>query len=347
MQAIYYLAPESQLRTFVRESYRIVDSDLRVFNKVSELTMTGRIKLPPAGKKDILIVGDSMSFGAFLKSEDVFSSVIEATTNKTIANLSIPGAGPVVYNRMAEIGMRYDPDLIIYCVFANDFADSWLNPFKRSAPLSLANQYCAPETDPALFVNREKLTYKLGYLRKRILNFSKTVQLVKKIGVTIVYYDVIEKAFSARSKDDLTTRVVEFDNGYYYYHPEFWRYILNLNNEDIQSGFNETVFRIKRAHIFAKGLHKKFAVVLIPSKEMIRETLASNSTPPILQAYKILNEDLGRAGIPVFDITGLLVNERRINKQRVYMPTDCHLNKAGHRLMAEGLVQYLKQEQLW
>jgi len=109
--------PEKSL--FV-ESRRLSYSNLRTCPEVTEI-FSSRIQLPEKEKKDILVLGDSFPFGFNVKSDNTFPSILQKITGKKIVNLGLAAKGPLQYNRMLEVGMQYDPDTIINCIFTNDF----------------------------------------------------------------------------------------------------------------------------------------------------------------------------------------------------------------------------------
>lgn len=83
-----------------------------------------RIRKPFVKKYDAIVVGDSFVFGGLVKPEHTIPSQMELATGKDVLNLGMPGAGPLEYNELVKIGLQYDPEIILYCVFANDFHDS-------------------------------------------------------------------------------------------------------------------------------------------------------------------------------------------------------------------------------
>ena len=81
------------------------------------------IRLPSDEKADILVVGDSFTFGDYEAAEDLSSTLIGDLLGKNVVNLGIASTSPPTYNRMIEVGARYHPRVVVYAVFANDFID--------------------------------------------------------------------------------------------------------------------------------------------------------------------------------------------------------------------------------
>lgn len=94
----------------------------------------------PGGVFRVFVVGDSSVEGTGVKAEDSFCSLIEDDMKKCTAKVDVinggmAGTGPQEYNRMfGEVGKKYDPDLVLICIFANDLTNINIDAFKVSTP---------------------------------------------------------------------------------------------------------------------------------------------------------------------------------------------------------------------
>ncbi len=112
LRALPYFLKEP-LKSHISDTQRYSLHCSRVCSKLNENWTTKRILLPNKEKKDILVLGDSFPFGANVRYKDALPWLIQEYTNKKIANLGIGDTNPIHYNRMLEVGMRYDPDIIL------------------------------------------------------------------------------------------------------------------------------------------------------------------------------------------------------------------------------------------
>jgi hypothetical protein len=82
-----------------------------------------------SGRKRVVIVGDSISFGEGVDDERIFSALLESWSSKIeVVNLSVGGYGTDQELIMLEReGLRYHPDVVIlgFCLFS-DFTDNTL-----------------------------------------------------------------------------------------------------------------------------------------------------------------------------------------------------------------------------
>lgn len=330
-QGIYFLPAENNLHIFIQESYRRTFSNLRIYNEFFEILDCRRIKLPPPIKKDILVVGDSFPFGAFVKSKDCFPSLIQSSLHKDVVNLGVPGTFPFFYNRMVEVGMRYDPELIVYCIYANDFIDSLLSEKDKGSIIPGDHGL-----DDQLFIDTLRFTHKAARIRKSMFNQLKSWQVLKRLMDFFVFWRI------GLLKD---LQPVDFEGHITYCHPRFWHSALNLQNNTISYFFNKTIAHVKHAHHFVAEQGKPFFVVLIPCKEMVCGTLTEAfSGQQLRTTYTVLEKRLREEGIPVFNLTDLFIQKEAEKKnESLFLRTDVHLTEAGHNAAAEGIVQFIQK----
>lgn len=84
----------------------------------------------PPGAKRVLVLGDSFTEGWGVEADKVFCSRLEdsfATAGRQVAFLNggMSGRGPLEYGRLFfNIGVKYSPDAVLICLFANDVTDT-------------------------------------------------------------------------------------------------------------------------------------------------------------------------------------------------------------------------------
>jgi lysophospholipase L1-like esterase len=89
----------------------------------------------------IAVIGDSFTMGSGVRAEDTYSKVLERNLNGPsvanryeVLNLGLAGLNLVwsVDNRLREIGLRFDPDMIVYGFTINDLEGSDYVAFERT-----------------------------------------------------------------------------------------------------------------------------------------------------------------------------------------------------------------------
>jgi len=348
---IYHGPSRSFLATFVRESNRLQYSNLRVH--------LGRIKLPPLEKKDVLVLGDSQAFGHLVKTDDTFAALIGTALAGKVVNLGIPGTSPIIYNRMLEVGLQYDPELIIYCVYANDFQESSVHYL----PLSSPDWDAAPdyrEVDARLFFSGEPWDYRALGGVKQILNFSKSAQLAVTLAGHLLVSRMFRSAYAPEVNHAAFSTIIDFEGHPTVCHPIFWRTILDLTDPRIKKGFQNAILACRLAADVSRRHGKKFMVVLIPCKEMIYlapshqepslpdddggRLWAEEGGPRFSDPYGEFEKKLKDFGVPVYNATDFFLEEEKKDKtSQLFLHSDSHLSEAGHRVMADGIIRYLRQ----
>ncbi len=318
--------PDCYPKRFLDTAARGTLSHDRVFEPINRAPFY-RIKLPPEKKKNMIVIGDSIVFGPMVAVQNTFPAEIAALTGQTVVNLGVIGACPRQYNKVLTAGLRYDPDIILYCLFPNDFAESvWTRNWEASY-LSAKTGVKTVDWDTQLFTDAKKFAG-AGYF--------KSYFLIKKFVIFVYLYKIgfVEKH----------VRPVRIEGKVEYTVPGFWNECLNLNLSTVQRGFNLAVADIKNAFQTAREKGKTFVVVLVPCKEMIygRMTEAFDMNTAY-QTYSVTERLLQQNGIPCFDATDWLTGKERDDPDHtLYLTADTHFNQAGNRALAEGIVRYLR-----
>ncbi len=298
-------------------------------------TWATNILLPPPHKKDIMFIGDSFPAGARTRAGMEFPAVVQKLTDKKVVNLAIGGIGPVEYNRMVEVGMRYDPDHIIYCMFANDF-----RYFKENITiekLSRKNTDLRFETDRNFFYDEINIRQRMGNMMGRTENLFVSLRMLK-------LYRMVKKLPPIMI--DKTEPCFRIYKGVYYHFQSknSWDEFISWNNENVKKGFNESVLLVYEAHHFAVNQGKHFLVVLIPSREMVYSGLISKSEnfydDSHGKTYTEFVKKMKELNVPIFDATEFFVREAAAGT-RLFLPLDGHFTETGHQKMAEAISEII------
>ena len=324
-------------KSFIETSQRIPHSNLRVCSEFNELTAF-RILLPKKEKKNILVLGDSFPFGSNVEYEDTFPALIQRQTGKSVVNLGVAAQGPIQYNRMLEVGMQYDPDLIIYCIFANDFMYFNKTEIKK---LSTENTYKRYDLDYDIFVDKMTFNHDATRIIKKMTNPSISIQLIK--------HKLIAHALFTHSP---TKDVFCFNAGENIFCSKklFWDAFLDWNDDNVKKGISISANFVKEACKFASGQKKNLIVVMIPPKEFIYGPMAKEKDliyrDSFKKTYLEFEAKLSSQHIPVLNSTPFL--ESKANKgMKLYFTMDGHFNEAGHRALSEIIIQFLLKTQIY
>lgn len=306
------------LRSLVEEAGRIPLSNTRVFGGFAGGT---RRLLPPPAPADVLVVGDSMAFGTYVRESDTFAARLSAATGLRTVNLAVGSQAPPAYNRMLELGMRYRPRLALYCVFANDFR--YAAPPVIRDPLSAAGQLGALPGDQELYVIALDGTEQVAAAIKRLTNLSRAYQLVK----------ILRQPASSNAPVTWAHDGIRF----MFAPVEYWDPQLAWSDPGVRDGLEIDVRLITAADRLAASRGVRLAVVLLPSKEMVYGPAvgARIYRDDHHRTYRELAARLTDAGIEAWDLTDVL--RRAGASAKLYHTVDGHLNEEGHRQVAAWL----------
>jgi hypothetical protein len=327
------------LKSHIADTQRYMLHYSRVCSKLNENWTTKRILLPRKGKKDILVLGDSFPFGANVRYKDSFPWLIQEYTNKKIANLGIGDTNPIDYNRMLEVGMRYDPDIILYCIFANDFIYR-VEEDRKIKRLSIDNAYQGFDQDKELFVEKLTFNHRLASLKKRITGMSVTYHRL-----SLLY--AICKAGKDKDNETIADKlhvIKIYGNVFLCPNKSYWDKFISWNNEQTREGFSLNINLLKEANAFARKNHKKLVVILLPFKEMVYGPLVKEGDLIYDESHERtfveFEKEMDNQKIAVLNPVDYLRGEAKKGK-KLYFTIDGHFNETGHKEIAEVIIHYL------
>jgi len=296
------------------------------------------ILLPKKEKKDILVVGDSFPAGSRIRSGYHFPSLIQKMTGKNVINLSVIATGPVQYNRMVEVGMQFSPDLVIYCLFANDFRYGTNDvDIKKLSQDNIDFRYLS---DSALFTDCITARQRILFYKDRLEDFSLFIRTAKTL-VTVSKLPPIMKD-TADHKD----RYFEINGAYFHFNSkQFWDRFISWSNEDVLKGFQTTLNLVKEAHSFVTKGKRSFFVIMIPSKEMVYGQVTKENKlfydDSHIKTYNEFEAKMNDYNIPVFNSIDFFVSQAK-KGHSLYFPIDGHFNENGHQKMAEAIFRLIQ-----
>jgi len=313
------LLPEPA-RSIVRQAARTELCNTRMYNGTS-------ILLPQVRHADIVAVGDSFTFGSYVRESDAFPAQLGKKLGRSVANLGIASTGPPEYNRMAEVATCYSPQLLLYCIFANDFETGLVS---HGPSLSAANACKAMAGDERLFQREDSGWMQRQRLRKQLTNLSLLLHLMK-----LRHQPVF------KNLDQVPARC----NGQFFAFAgtNYWNPQVSWETPAVRAATESNVSLIERVKALADACHFSLLVILVPTKEMVYGPLLGDSRffcQAQHQTYDELSARLQKARVACFDLTEPLTAAARTGES-LYLAIDGHLDESGHSRVAQILAEYI------
>lgn len=305
--------------------------------------IVSKILLPEVDKSkpvDILMVGDSFVFSDRSHNDSTISVMLAQETQKNIVNVGIRDSNLPTYNRMLEVGMRYAPKKVLYCIFAND----WIYPKETKVDsLQPQNIYQKRSTDRFITESDFNLDYTISYWRKRAVSqfmLTYLLQLLRFNGA-----DKVGQTFKNYNFDITTNQKTLF---YSFGGVAYYDKLLSIDKPAVQEALHLNLAFVQEANRFATSQGASFEVVLFPPKEFVYLDLLppaeqSKICSPAMQAtYQVFADSLAKRNIACYDLTPDLKNAAKQGK-KLYFSIDGHFNHTGNLEAAKLLAAKYKQ----
>jgi len=304
-------------------------------------------------KADIVIIGDSQTYGLNVLAEDSWPSTLEKLLERSVYNLSLGGYGPVQYSYLLEHkAFKLDPSLIIVgFYFGNDLVDvfdivygndNWKH--LRNSEISLKPVRRRTNKGMAIFFDSLKnWLWQNSRLYQLLVNFSAAAK--ERIRYYSIKYNIKKSSGITYFKDAEHHIDTGFNPG--------WRYTtLNLNDSRIEEGLRITLELFKRMNDACSEKGVDFIIVFIPTKESVyaeyiennRELMNSRMIDELLANERrigtIMKEYFLEHNIEYLEVLDKLREEAR--KGQIYpRDSDDHFNRDGYEAVARAVKGYL------
>lgn len=297
--------------------------DFEVSYSTNHYGFRGNFKLKQGVGRRYAFVGDSFTFSYGVNDNETFVALLNAQSpNNEYLNFGVPGySTDQEYLLVRERVFRFSPDVIMLVVYlANDLFDNQL-----AYPIQSARG------KPYFELSKDSLTLK----NTPVPLVPRSREQVRENLKTIVFGDQFPKQ----------PLFIRFMNRF-----ELFR-LLQLNqfdtanlNQHFDSQFKDTLrlFTAIVEHIRdacdQKGI--RLGLILMPGRSFIERP---GSPSALFQDYlrRKIVEQKEHMEVKVIDLASLLRERFKIDGGRWYHPNEGHLNPAGHKVMAEILLNQM------
>lgn len=272
-----------------------------------------------------VVVGDSLTEGWGVDTEDIWVELLEKETGLDFANMGVGGYGTIQEVRMLQkYGAPLRPKLVLLAFFINDIGDN--NNIKRNL------QYKAG-------INRTTIrrwlyihTYTFAVLYDRIYN--PIIEMLKHITHNIHNE---RPPWSFYYKDNTFSLAFSY------------RRLVDMNTSESQEGWRLTQESFLEAKAICKDINARFAIILIPdaghSYWHIIKGLNASLDRDLDQLYPLIRDFCNKQDIMCLDLTPTFREHAR-KGEHLYYTNDGHWNKEGSHLAAKTILEFLKQQDL-
>lgn len=306
--------------------------DFRVVHQVDPLGF--RNAWPWPDRAEIVVVGDSLTFGFGVEDEDSWPYLLaRPDSSRRVINLSLIGAGPQQYLRVFErFGVTLRPKLLVVGLFAqNDFWDA--DRFDRWLESGLGGNFMTwQDFRPKRvgFSIQEPLASFESLLRLNVLPTLRRSYLHKLLWA-------LRGGFEAETATP--PRIFRFANGKR----------LRLRESDMlsksasaQPGYREfdlVLGALREIHALAARHGTRTLIVMQPGKEQVYLPLMGETVDDLTVA---LRSALDRLSIDYLDLEPEF-RARAADGEQLFYEVDAHPNKVGHALTAQLVMAHIKQ----
>lgn len=275
---------------------------------------------------DLVVLGDSFTAGNGNTQDSIWPALLASSTGLQVYNLGIPGS---VWNSYANLALEADrlglgsESTVLLVIFPGNDLDEPYGPLLDPDDLDRAGP--------------------LRAFQVRLQNFQ-AQSIFRSLGTRVLR--------SAGSEPAVTTgttagghRILFFDD-----------YIERSERTEAEiqghENFDRLVSTVLSIHTITTSRSARFAVVFMPSKEMVYDWVLDGGVPPEAGAghrpdalTESLIPYLQTAQIPFIDLTEPLriaaVDAYLNDRELIWWPDDSHPNPLGQEIMADLIVDFL------
>ena len=310
----------------------------------------------PAGRRRVLVVGDSFTFGPVPYPQGVVTLAEEGLRTACpgrdldLLNMGLMGAGPPEYRILAELGVpRFAPDLVLVALFlGNDPPDIHRYVHDRS-PMEGLLRHSRLWTFGKNFI-RARSGLREGDLPARVSTVPPDATFGRG-GTRVEGTTELAPDDAALVGPLLTDRayqtVLASDLGRFYRPP---------SERDLRIAWQQTLANLDAVHRIATRAGSGMALALLPSVLQVDSALRATTVTRVGGSLRYgglsaadIDPDLPNAmfrqfaatrGIPLVDLTPVFIAEAPATEP-LYKRSDNHWTPRGNRVAARALVPFL------
>jgi lysophospholipase L1-like esterase len=296
------------------------------------------------GSFRIVCVGDSTTFGTHVNWDEAWPHQLELLLNKDadwtaahgrteVLNLGVPGYGPdQSLLVLKKYGLAYAPDLVIFHLCLNDFADASFDHFWGEwGGLTRYKPYYVLK-DGNLVLGRDHVPLPRDPLGNEYDPATQMPAAAPSAGFRLALFPFLRDRIHSMLRRDGRKKLLEWPEQYWPIH------------EAYQPEYNKVrplVWALlKEMSRVTQAAGIRFMVTLSPTS---METAADDPPWRVASFLREYENEARTAGIPAYQCVAEYFAAG--GKARFALPTDpCHLDPAGNALIAQATQRWLRQE---
>jgi hypothetical protein len=309
----------------------------------------------------VVALGDSQTYGIGVSREEAWPQQLERLLGQRTYDLAFPGWGPIQSLTLLDQPLPVQPRLVISALYAgNDLADAYLSvyarglyPELRSSDDQVLRAIAEQERrDPWANKITNPVALEPPKPRRTSSGPDFSVENTRLYGLFRAVQRGFRRANSAPEQDDQRTQGdadhPAFDNGQLktVFNPGYRLIALDLADPRIAEGLRLTLAILARQNERASAQGAQFAVLLIPTKELVfGQTVAGSAveasadfltlTANEASFWQTVRTELARRGIAAIDALPRLRSQLESGAQPYPESADGHPNPTGQRALAE------------
>ena len=315
---------------------------------------------------DVVCLGDSMTYGTWVKREDAWPQQLERIGGMSTYNMAFAGWCPVSYLMLLDEALELHPKLIVATFYSgNDLYDAISDVYNGGGPPDLKNSdksivkavsakdkkdeldklmnsMFEPHRGLKNFLADNSKIYDLLWLGKKVFvpNFTPPWFWIKYRAASFEPFEVFEEG---RLRTVFT--------------PRYRLYGLDQRDPAVVEGLRICLEALRRMDDRLKKIGKKFLVLFIPTKELVFEEIANNGKHKVSEDYKLLVKDekfvwdttekyLKANGIEYVDALPALRAFVRNGDNPYKINHDSHPNENGQEVIAQSVLEEIRSHNL-
>jgi lysophospholipase L1-like esterase len=320
----------------------------------------------------VFVSGDSFTEGPGVQDGERFTDLLEgmfhsSDTSVSFINGGLSGTGPLKYGKLfLEVGVKYNPDALLICVFVNDIANT---PENLSTKPFIA-QTARPGLKEVAHALWPRLYSQLEffYSQHEYRNQTKTSDFITTISKKARKRNIPQSQIK-QWKESLPQELVNATNkgqfsgailskGLLY--PEYWSDSIDISSKRAQNKWKSMTMILSEILNFAKKSEIETAVILIPSPFQYDPKLHSQTNPWIITGSEIRAEWLIEEteiqsrmrlwalseNVSFLDLTPAFREAAKSHRNLNY-ELDGHWNPWGHQVAANAIGSWLTERQIF